>query len=184
LIESKLPDSALTEIVKAKKASTTAAPWTTKALRAKLQEVVDLRDEVERTNERLNERMKYDRDRAREDEEPPASAVFSTREKETPKCLFCDSNSHMSADCVEIAGYDERFKKAMELSLCLKCLKKGHRKNECRSKAFCYVCQSKDHNAALCRMAKSKGNAEVNVAASAEVAPKEHWNRNEWFTVG
>lgn len=81
-----------------------------------------------------------------------ASGLFSGKQRGSRiECLFC-GEEHPSSNCSKAQTWS--LKKRQELvqksNCCFKCLKKGHRSNECRSKLTCSEC-GYNHLMILCR---------------------------------
>lgn len=66
----------------------------------------------------------------------------------TPKCDFC-GEAHASFKCPTYARVDDRRSRLMDLRACLKCGKKGHYAQDCRSRLTCFRCK-RNHWSALC----------------------------------
>ena len=84
-------------------------------------------------------------------EESDSNSVRSSSVKPLqlkPRCAFCKSD-HWSSACGRYKTIKARTERAMELRLCLKCLKEGHIAKQCKGRRSCYHCQ-KPHHQALC----------------------------------
>lgn len=65
----------------------------------------------------------------------------------SPQCAFCDTKNHYITNCSRFGNLSPtlRFKEAKRLSLCLNCLRKGHRLWKCKS-GPCRHCSMKHHS--------------------------------------
>lgn len=88
------------------------------------------------------------------------SLPLHSKSRSSRFCVFCDSNSHVSASCNKCKTFVQRFSIVKNKSLCLICLKKSHHKKDCKSGLKCENC-SGEHNILLCKkkLAESNNNA-------------------------
>jgi hypothetical protein len=83
----------------------------------------------------------------------PEDIVLTTRQQE---CVNCEKIGHTMPNCFEFhdLDIDARWKRVEERQVCDCCLKKGHKKDVCRSRekgrAVCLICRD-DHNTLLHR---------------------------------
>ncbi|XP_037928470.1 uncharacterized protein LOC119662782 [Teleopsis dalmanni] len=61
-------------------------------------------------------------------------------------CTFCGSGDHFIYSCCQFTNLSPKLRltEARKLSLCLKCLKKGHQLKQCKS-SFCRICSRPHH---------------------------------------
>ena len=98
--------------------------------------------------------------------------AMKPREKQREKyCSLCLGGGHWTAECKKYPNLKTRLKKAKELGLCLRCLKKGHSSRECEY-IFrpCFFCKNKSHLNALC---SQKFGLSVQMALTIEVVDYE-----------
>lgn len=76
-------------------------------------------------------------------------AIFAATAERKRSCRLCDG-SHTSYECRAFSSLDAFQKRVSERRLCFRCLKPGHRANECpdRNRA-CFVC-GRNHHPLLC----------------------------------
>ena len=67
------------------------------------------------------------------------------------KCDFC-GKPHYNDQCKELLAQplESRFEKIASLQLCFRCLRRGHRKVDCRTNVKCKSCGFMGHNAQTC----------------------------------
>uniref|UniRef100_A0A915NL38 CCHC-type domain-containing protein n=1 Tax=Meloidogyne floridensis TaxID=298350 RepID=A0A915NL38_9BILA len=85
-------------------------------------------------------------------------------------CQLCDK-PHTPLNCSSVRTAEKRKDKALERSLCFKCLRKRHYANECPyPRRSCLFCGKTDHHSALCKREFKEGSPErttAGVSASA-----------------
>lgn len=175
-VESKLPDSLLDDLGHMKLIH--GDTWNMKKLRQVITEKLRIKEEIaeiNRTrggqgqgqhyqdprnrNQRNNSNnRRYDNNGPRgnsyQNGPRPSAAFFTTNQKRTPYCAFCETQTHYSSDCKKYASSEDRKKQASTLELCYKCLGKGHGVKNCRSVKACLNCK-KGHHTALCNVPKT-----------------------------
>ncbi len=68
-----------------------------------------------------------------------------------PYCVFCERSGHHSEDCFTYWSWQARKDKLFANNRCLRCLRTGHARRDCRCPApTCSRCRGKGHQAALC----------------------------------
>ncbi|CAK5045194.1 unnamed protein product [Meloidogyne enterolobii] len=90
-------------------------------------------------------------------------------------CQFCD-RPHTPVECSSVMTAEDRKDRASELSLCFKCLKKGHFASYCYvPKRRCLYCGRAHHHSALCERKFGEGKLieEQKKGVSATITQKE-----------
>ena len=94
---------------------------------------------------------------------------FSTQQtsyqisKSSRKCVYCDSESHRSAECDTILTFEDRKKFLAAKRLCFNCTGPSHRASECRSASRCRLCD-KPHHTSICDTPKVDVHDKVKTA--------------------
>ena len=94
---------------------------------------------------------------------------FSTQQtpyqisKSSRKCVYCDSESHRSAECDTILTFEDRKKFLAAKRLCFNCTGPSHRASECRSASRCRLC-NKRHHTSICDTPKVDVHDKVKTA--------------------
>lgn len=81
------------------------------------------------------------------------------------KCSFCstlDSHSLWKCEMFRQAPQSSRYSFVVKSGYCLRCLRKGHFLNECKSKLSCSFCKSQRHNSLLHREQQTTSEHETN----------------------
>jgi hypothetical protein len=81
-----------------------------------------------------------------------ATKETGEQKKREPFCYFCEGDrkkTHWSDQCKKFTDLKGKRKRARELDLCTKCLRKGHIWKECRVKVKCFHCKG-EHSSAMC----------------------------------
>lgn len=132
MIMAKFPDPLYSELVVARRNN---PKWCTKALRDRLEEMVNIREEIDQSKPHhlLS----------------PSNGKPETKGKPKLKfpssnCIFCDGE-HFSAHCPTYSTPEKRKLRAKALSLCKNCLRIGHSKNECTNPKCCQMCSKRHH---------------------------------------
>ncbi|KAH8393177.1 hypothetical protein KR200_009135 [Drosophila serrata] len=75
------------------------------------------------------------------------SFIASVDSSSLPLCTFCDARDHYLPKCSRFLNLSPhvRFRQAKKLHLCLNCLRKGHRLQQCKS-TYCKYYQLKHHS--------------------------------------
>ncbi|KAH7709324.1 Zinc knuckle family protein [Aphelenchoides avenae] len=146
MIEDKLPRRTLNEVVEARKEA--GDSWTTERLRQKLQDIKNLRQEVDRTysTTRQFEGLKVSKYAKGTTVTSAASPVSNGAPK---LCVFC-GDEHWTSGCSVYDTYRKRIDRAKVLGKCAKCLLFGHATEECDSRKQCHKCKAIGHISALC----------------------------------
>ncbi|KAI1723779.1 pao retrotransposon peptidase domain-containing protein [Ditylenchus destructor] len=163
-IKSRFPRSVITEVVK-KQLNSATSP-TVIQLREDINQVIAVREEVQRTLSVLKpEQPKKDEPRrpdpkrvARPSEQArafsvtlkkggePASKTSSvTPQKGRKKCSLCEKEFHWASECQKYATPDDRAKRLAEQKRCFRCCREGHTAKSCPSRRNCQNCQGKHH---------------------------------------
>ena len=74
------------------------------------------------------------------------NALFTKQDKEN--CAFC-LGKHNHEDCPTVKDIKQRKSIVVRFARCFKCMKKGHRARECKSKVMCKKC-GQGHHISLC----------------------------------
>ena len=74
------------------------------------------------------------------------NALFTKQDKEN--CAFC-LGKHYHEDCPTVKDIKQRKSIVVRFARCFKCMKKGHRARECKSKVMCKKC-GQGHHISLC----------------------------------
>ncbi|KAH7699349.1 Pao retrotransposon peptidase family protein, partial [Aphelenchoides avenae] len=201
-LQDKLPNALAKEMVKEKKA---AKEWNTTKFREKLNDIVELQEEIERTTspEKTSQRTASPAwpahktaPQTRQGQKPNAtrggtSAIFTAttsndkQRKDNPKrpsqpfCVFCQAAGHWSTECRKYATVDVRFEQAKKLNLCYRCMNSGHMRSDCRTTRPCFFCKAKDHHSTLCKKQKEGQSSSTAGTARHAVQNKDKSNRNK-----
>ncbi|KFD52889.1 hypothetical protein M513_06199 [Trichuris suis] len=92
-------------------------------------------------------------------------------------CIVCDSDSHNITSCPTFSNMDitDRLKVVRQSRLCLRCLKPGHLKQECRSKGKCSVRGCKGtHHPLLHGAPRMYSNQDLGQSHLAAKSPGQH----------
>ena len=76
------------------------------------------------------------------------NALFAKQDKEN--CAFC-LGKHNHEDCPTVKDIKQRKSIVVRFARCFKCMKKGHRARECKSKLMCKKC-GRGHHISLCEV--------------------------------
>ncbi|XP_021959265.1 uncharacterized protein LOC110855152 [Folsomia candida] len=78
------------------------------------------------------------------------AGLFSGQDKKIP-CPFCKKTNHMGRDCyrAEKMTWEEKSKVLREGRLCFRCFTSGHRKDSCKVKIKCAICNG-PHVKSMC----------------------------------
>nr|CAD2156491.1 unnamed protein product [Meloidogyne enterolobii] len=168
-IKNKLPKNIILELLKKEKE--TKATWNVDELRKGLEEIVTLREEVQRCAQTFSKSVNYSQQRFgnnwnnnrgfnqnqvnfRKENFDRVFAVHSGdgKAKNTKKfeifCYFCHGNHH-AEKCEIIKATFLRTKILSEQNRCLLCLRKGHTVESCVSRINCNICKER-HNKLVC----------------------------------
>ena len=77
-----------------------------------------------------------------------ANALFTKQDKEN--CAFC-LGKHNHEDCPTVKNIKQCKSIALRFARCFKCMKKGHRARECKSKVMCNRC-GQGHHISFCEV--------------------------------
>ena len=77
--------------------------------------------------------------------------------KSTDTCMFC-SEEHRSSRCPTYVSPEARRTVLFKENRCLKCCRKGHKANMCKTKVHCYNCKG-SHHTLLCKGSKPKSDS-------------------------
>ena len=77
--------------------------------------------------------------------------------KSTDTCMFC-SEEHRSSRCPTYVSPEARRTVLFKENRCLKCCRKGHKTNMCKTKVHCYNCKG-SHHTLLCKGSKPKSDS-------------------------
>ena len=77
--------------------------------------------------------------------------------KSTDTCMFC-SEEHRSSRCPTYVSPEARRTVLFKENRCLKCCRKGHKANMCKTKVYCYNCKG-SHHTLLCKGLKPKSDS-------------------------
>ena len=77
--------------------------------------------------------------------------------KSTDTCMFC-SEEHRSSRCPTYVSPETRRTVLFKENRCLKCCRKGHKANMCKTKVHCYNCKG-SHHTLLCKGSKPKSDS-------------------------
>ncbi|KAH7706864.1 gag protein [Aphelenchoides avenae] len=175
MIEDKLPRRTLNEVVEARKEAGIA--WTTEKLRQKLQDIKNLRQEVDRTysTTRQFEGLKV----SKYAKGTTVTSAASPVRKGAPKlCVFC-GDEHWTSDCSVYNTYRKRMDRAKVLGKCAKCLLSGHVTEECDSRKQCHKCKAIGHISALC---DRRVDVDSHVITSDSPRNEERCASPQWIT--
>ncbi|KAH7715051.1 Zinc knuckle family protein [Aphelenchoides avenae] len=83
-----------------------------------------------------------------------AKAVITRPTEELWRCQLCGL-PHAANNCTSYATVTQRVRRIQKLSLCLHCLREGHRVDSCPQKGLdhCQICHNGSHHRAVCRTA-------------------------------
>lgn len=91
----------------------------------------------------------------------PRSKFFHTpdshHETRVRACVYCEDNSHKSANCSEVITKEDRKKIFAKKTLCFNCTGLQHRAADCKSKMGCQKCH-KRHHTSICNNPPSGTN--------------------------
>ena len=76
--------------------------------------------------------------------------------KSTDTCMFC-SEEHRPSRCPTYVSPEARKAVLFKENRCLKCCRKGHKANSCKTKVHCYNCKG-SHHTLLCQNSKPKSD--------------------------
>ena len=125
-IMEKLPMWAALKILEIKE-STPAGDWNATFLIQKLVGMLTIRE----TAYGFTEKQKQPPTKNSNRSERTYSAHAAVDEPKQKRCLLCDEN-HWTSLCKKYATFSERAKRILELDKCFKCLKTGHKGNDCK----------------------------------------------------
>ena len=77
--------------------------------------------------------------------------------KSTGTCMFC-SEEHRSSRCPTYVSPEAKRTVLFKENRCLKCCRKGHNANMCKTKVHCYNCKG-SHHTLLCQGSKPKSDS-------------------------
>ncbi|KAI1712233.1 putative peptidase (DUF1758) domain-containing protein [Ditylenchus destructor] len=161
-IKSKLPTSVLTKLVEKEHAA--GKKWNASELRQGLQNILAVKEEVQRTTQSMKSNPAEDHKKVKRSEQSHRSEqtettrAFAVTQKQmlpvnshSPKseCFLCEEGFHWAADCKKFPRREDRVKRLAEQKRCFVCLRRGHRAPDCRNRRNCANCDGR-HNRAIC----------------------------------
>ncbi|KAH7714922.1 Pao retrotransposon peptidase family protein [Aphelenchoides avenae] len=195
-LQDKLPRTVATELIKDKKS---AAKWDTTTFRSKLNEYVELQEEIERTTASDRGSAQAASATSKSHFQKPvrgkAAGIFTTtfNEKSTfsekntsvvkdnskARCVFCQTTGHWTTQCRKYATPDVRFEQAKRLNLCYRCMNSGHLRSECRATKPCFYCKARNHHSSFKKKNKGKKPTQRVFATTANQNGRERQDEDD-----
>ncbi|CAK5029519.1 unnamed protein product [Meloidogyne enterolobii] len=141
-IKEKLPRGILAKLIEKERMAKQG--WKVETWRSELDMLISVKEEVQRCtlNKEPEGLQRRDR-RPFHNPEPTRSFPVASQPKK-PCCSLCQGN-HYPSKCIKYGNPQARKDRLIEQNRCLKCLREGHRANDCPNRRCCSKCQGPHH---------------------------------------
>ena len=157
MLYNKLPEWANIKLLEAKEL-VPEADWNVDLLLNKLDKVLKLREQA-RGYTSGKQKDSSDQSNFRRRQNYTSHAAVNDRKDK--KCILC-GEGHWASRCTKYSTFADRSKRILEQDKCFKCLGKGHKGTECRSKVVCRRCKKPNHCDIFCLKNFEKGKGYEN----------------------